>query len=354
MFIKFWLERYRFVDVHIYTIGAMSEERAALLSAAVRAACLAKAPRRSIQAVASAVAGVLLRPCTASTHVTDPDVRPSTQRANSAPVDGCSAEELLAALREKRSAQRARKKACRKAAKIARAGNATVPAEPSMPQVGRNQISSTRAPAEHGVSQADASSSRSSAPVESAVLQGVSTCALAATNMPQTGSMVAPAKQGMPQASRNQMGSTRAPVEHGMSQAGVKQSKGDGSPVPKESALQQGVSSCALAETSMSQSGSTPAPAEHGKTQAGRDQMSRKRAPAEQGMPQAAEKQPQEVAATTAQSVSSASNDERDQWVARETEKPRAQKPNEEDAELQAIKEGCLAAARAKMAKQRQ
>ena len=176
--------------------------------------------------------------------------------------------------------------------------------------------------------------------------------------MPQTGSMVAPAKQGMPQASRNQMGSTRAPAEHGMSQAGAKQSKGDGhaavarSPVPKESALQQGASSCASAETSMSQSGNMSAPAEHGKQQAGKDQMSRKRASAEQGMPQAGEKQPQDVAATTAQSVSSASNDERDQWVARGIEKHRAQKPKEEDAELQAIKEGCLATARAKMAKQ--
>ena len=330
----------------------MSEERAALLSAAVRAACLAKAPRRTIQAVASAVAGVLLRPCTASKHEMDPDVRPSTQRANSAPVDGCSAEELLAALREKRSAQRARKKACRKAAKIARAGNATVPAEPSMPQVGRNQISSTRAPAEHGASQADASSSRSSAPIESAVQQGVSICAFAATSMPQTGSMVAPAKHGMPQASRNQMGSTRAPAEHGTSQAGAKQSKGDGqaavatSPVPNESALQQGASSCASAETSMSQSGNTSAPAEHGKTQAGRDQMYRKRAPAEQGMPQAAKKQPQKVAATTAQSVNTEEAEEeeikayiaqlmsmgfsqdqaKDQWIEREIAKHRAAK----------------------------
>ena len=66
----------------------------------------------------------------------------------------------------------------------------------------------------------------------------------------------------------------------------------------------------------------------------------------------AAARAKQEVAASTAQSVSSASNDERDQWVARGIEKHRAQKPKEEDAELQAIKEGCLATARAKMAKQ--
>ena len=166
--------------------------------------------------------------------------------------------------------------------------------------------------------------------------------------MPQTGSMVAPAEHAMPQASRNQMGSTRAPTEHGMSQAGAKQSKGDGhaavarSPVPKESALQQGASSCASAETSMSQSGNMSAPAEHGKQQAGKDQMSRKRAPAEQGMPQAAEKQPQEVAATTAQSVSAeeeeisgfiahamsmgfSENQAKDQWVERDIAKHRAE-----------------------------
>ena len=99
----------------------MAEDRAALLGAAIRAACLAKAPRRTIQAVASAVAGVLARPHTASTHVTVPDVQPSRQRTTSARGDGCSPEELLAALREARSAQRRRKKDRRKAAKAARA-----------------------------------------------------------------------------------------------------------------------------------------------------------------------------------------------------------------------------------------
>ena len=289
----------------------------ALVDAAVGAAVDRKAPRRTVAAVAAAAVQACLQHGTCNVV--------GTQEVG----DAC----------EGGGAQRRRKGRRGGGRRRRRDGNAA--ASPS-----------TRAPAEHGVSQAVASSSRSSAPVESAVLQGVSTCALAATNMPQTGSMVAPAKQGMPQASRNHMGSTRAPAEHGTSQAGVKQSKGDGhaavasSPAPKESALQQGVSSCAPAETSMSQSGSTPAPAEHG--------MSRKRAPAEQGMPQAAERQPQEVAATAAQSVSSASNDSRDQWVARETEKPRAQKPKKEDAELQRIKEDFLAAARARMAKQRQ
>ena len=99
----------------------MADDRAALLGAAIRAACLAKAPRRTIQAIASAVTGVLRRPHTASTRVKVPDVQPSTQRATSAPGNGGSPEELLAALREARSAQRRRKKDRRKAAKAARA-----------------------------------------------------------------------------------------------------------------------------------------------------------------------------------------------------------------------------------------
>ena len=48
----------------------MSADGAALLAAAVRAAVLAKAPRRTVQAVAAAVAGVLVRLTTAAAQAT--------------------------------------------------------------------------------------------------------------------------------------------------------------------------------------------------------------------------------------------------------------------------------------------
>lgn len=93
----------------------MAVDSAALLAAAVKAACLAGAPRRTVQAVASAVTGVLVRPAGAVLH-TDLRMPAGTQ---------CRAEgdddpaQLLSALRSVRKAQRQRKKERRRAAKQA-------------------------------------------------------------------------------------------------------------------------------------------------------------------------------------------------------------------------------------------
>ena len=103
----------------------MSADRAALLAAAVRAACLAKAPRRTVQAVAAAVAGVLVRPTAAAVPRTGPSERPSAQSDNNEDGAGDPAV-ALAALRASRRAQRTRKKARRKAAKQAAAAPSAV------------------------------------------------------------------------------------------------------------------------------------------------------------------------------------------------------------------------------------
>ena len=103
----------------------MSADRAALLAAAVRAACLAKAPRRTVQAVAAAVAGVLVRPTAAAVPRTGPSERPSAQSDNDEDGAGDPAV-ALAALRASRRAQRTRKKARRKAAKQAAAAPSAV------------------------------------------------------------------------------------------------------------------------------------------------------------------------------------------------------------------------------------
>jgi len=91
---------------------------AALMAAAVRAAVLAKAPRRTVQAVAAAVAGALrpqpaLRPRTSQTV-------PAGAPAESPPPRGSSPEELLEALREARRVQRRRKKERRRANRSAK------------------------------------------------------------------------------------------------------------------------------------------------------------------------------------------------------------------------------------------
>ena len=97
----------------------MAADGPALLAAAVRAACLAKAPRRTVQAVASAVAGVLARPPPA--EATPAPVRPVQANFGRHAADGAtsdaSPEELLAALRAARTAQRKRKKERRRAKK---------------------------------------------------------------------------------------------------------------------------------------------------------------------------------------------------------------------------------------------
>ena len=91
----------------------------ALLAAAIRAACLAKAPRRTVQAVAAAVTGVLVRfvaTDAAPASCTGVPTRP--QRAATPETAVTSAEDLLQALRVARSTQRRRKKERRKAAKV--------------------------------------------------------------------------------------------------------------------------------------------------------------------------------------------------------------------------------------------
>jgi hypothetical protein len=79
----------------------MVVEGAALLAAAIRAAIHAKAPRRTVQAVAAAVTGVLVRPTAAAARDIDA----------SGPA-GTTVEEI----RAKRSAQRQRKKLRRRSA----------------------------------------------------------------------------------------------------------------------------------------------------------------------------------------------------------------------------------------------
>ena len=101
-----------------------SSELAALLGAAVRAAVLAKAPRRTVSAVAAAVTGALLqgkpgltptgsRAGAASKRAATPscDVSPET------PASTVQPEQLIAALREARRAQRHRKKVRRQTAR---------------------------------------------------------------------------------------------------------------------------------------------------------------------------------------------------------------------------------------------
>ena len=97
---------------------------AALLAAAVRAAVQANAPRRTVQAVAAAVTGVLVRPTAAAgPHSDDLPRVPDAQSPHAGTDDPA---QLLEALRAARRAQRQKKKARRVAAKRA-AADATAP-----------------------------------------------------------------------------------------------------------------------------------------------------------------------------------------------------------------------------------
>jgi hypothetical protein len=90
----------------------MVVEGAALLAAAIRAAIQAKAPRRTVQAIAAAVTGVLVRPSAAAALDVD------------APgLAGTTVEEI----RAKRSAQRQRKKLRRRSASAKAACAAPTP-----------------------------------------------------------------------------------------------------------------------------------------------------------------------------------------------------------------------------------
>ncbi|CAE8671775.1 unnamed protein product [Polarella glacialis] len=97
----------------------MASDGPALLAAAVRAACLAKAPRRTTQAVAAAVAGVILRPPTAAAVPGPTSAAPAGPQRAAEGAGDASPEALLAALRSARAGQRKRKKERRKAAKFA-------------------------------------------------------------------------------------------------------------------------------------------------------------------------------------------------------------------------------------------
>eukprot|EP00930_Biecheleria_cincta_P061056 TRINITY_DN46623_c0_g1_i1.p1 TRINITY_DN46623_c0_g1~~TRINITY_DN46623_c0_g1_i1.p1 ORF type:complete len:268 (+),score=58.61 TRINITY_DN46623_c0_g1_i1:52-855(+) len=91
---------------------------AALLGAAVRAAVLARAPRRTVQAVAAAVTGVLVRPAEAASQRRQKEPDEDARGSNLGDAcDGASAEELLQALRQKRAARRRQKKQSRRARK---------------------------------------------------------------------------------------------------------------------------------------------------------------------------------------------------------------------------------------------
>ena len=130
----------------------MSVDGPALVAAAVRAAVLAKAPRRTVQAVAAAVVGVLVNPTNArATPNTGCKVPPGTQRAED-DDSGLDAETLLANLKSSRRAQRQRKKERRRAAKeeaaafktepkvtvghVSRSGSAPLSTTPNLPGVG--------------------------------------------------------------------------------------------------------------------------------------------------------------------------------------------------------------------------
>jgi hypothetical protein len=100
----------------------MAADGPALLAAAVRAACLAKAPRRTVQAVAAAVASVLARPANLeAAPKMVPAMHAGSLRRPSEDAGGASPEELLAALRAAKSAQRKKKRERRRAAKRAKA-----------------------------------------------------------------------------------------------------------------------------------------------------------------------------------------------------------------------------------------
>jgi hypothetical protein len=93
----------------------------AFVAAAIRAACLAKAPRRTVQAVAAAVTSVFANIGTASASTRTHDRQPpaATSAKAGASDDDASPEALLEALRAARRKQRKRKKYLRRAAQAA-------------------------------------------------------------------------------------------------------------------------------------------------------------------------------------------------------------------------------------------
>ena len=106
----------------------MAADGPALLGAAVRAACLAKAPRRTIQAVAAAVAGVLVRP---GLPVATPGPSGSKLPCETGTARECTTDpsDLLEALRASRRAQRKRKKQRRRNARASISEAVVAPTE---------------------------------------------------------------------------------------------------------------------------------------------------------------------------------------------------------------------------------
>lgn len=97
----------------------MAVDGAAFLAAAVRAACLANAPRGTVQAVAAAVAGVFAHPLRQAAGAPGPDkgsqAEPRCEQAEGAAVAALEAQ--LRALRTARSTRRRKKRERRRAAK---------------------------------------------------------------------------------------------------------------------------------------------------------------------------------------------------------------------------------------------
>lgn len=97
----------------------MAADGAAMIAAAVRAACLAKAPRRTVQAVAAAVAGVFAQHAEGAGARNRVRVQPAAQTAEDSGVSEVTPDALVEALRTMRRAQRQRKKERRRASKVA-------------------------------------------------------------------------------------------------------------------------------------------------------------------------------------------------------------------------------------------
>jgi hypothetical protein len=131
---------------------------AALLGAAVRAAVLARAPRRTVQAVAAAVTGVLVRPAAAASprRWQEPPEDDKGSKQGDA-CDGASAEELLQALRQARAARRRKKKQSRRlrkahgTAEAAAAGGGKMEAEDAEEAKERAHSDSFSSPARRNV-----------------------------------------------------------------------------------------------------------------------------------------------------------------------------------------------------------
>ena len=107
--------------------ATMSDYGAALLAATIEAGIRAKAPRRTVQAVASAVAGVLTRPADAERLTVTRPPRAGTAVPHDASGDPA---QLIDTLRAGRRMQRLKKKRRRNAAKLAARDSTSRPDEP--------------------------------------------------------------------------------------------------------------------------------------------------------------------------------------------------------------------------------